>query len=788
MNYKNLKESSKRILKNSKNQILYETQSKNDVSKELNLLKREKINEWIEKDLRSNKTKEGSIQNTDKNSKFIRNNQNERKSNGRVEEILARRSLRNTQGESKKIPDFVTISFSNAIEIKLFTFVDNNSYDKTNQETYKLDLKLKTSNLKASNQALDIEEDIIYSSEWKEKHIYEVVYKSIFIDRTLNWRLNSLNSSEQTLSDTEDGKQFLDSLNELNKSSTRSEIVRSKNAISKSDQNDNSSPFPNTIFLKIVYRLRDRLGMVYWLELKRENSEDNSLLDSKYIQNYLAQGYEEHRFSENSPFELSVDFQDDKSNDIINQSIPIDIVDDDIFEGKFQNNVNISGDYYNSNNYVNDNGTPEEVRQWKELRKSNKSSFKRKHHLTSLNVNVPSDEDENFFMKTHEESLSSLLIDDIERETTFSTQDKSNDFGSSSFKIHQKAKVENIFNLQKNDYSEINKELENENIFFKSKDENNSQREFNNSTAKVSSNIHSFQTGALEFDQSVHTRKTVDVLWEELIQTNMRQKEQQIVISDLQHRLSQLESSVSDIRKKYRPGNDSPLSAKLATNDTSITASTGTTFFSTKPISPSRLSIDQMRRTSLIEKRNDETIESRIHSVSSIILPSLFLTENEKNKLCFELGNNNWNLLYRASRDGFDAITFHEKCDFRPYTLTIIKPLHEKFVIGGYTPIPWKSPDPSPRFVQDNRISIFSLQYGELKITKPSKSSCMHSSDLLPSFGDGDIVLVDRGNIHSCNSSVFFQDKKGKFYCEDVEVFQIIRREVPVPRMSDSRL
>ena len=47
-------------------------------------------------------------------------------------------------------------------------------------------------------------------------------------------------------------------------------------------------------------------------------------------------------------------------------------------------------------------------------------------------------------------------------------------------------------------------------------------------------------------------------------------------------------------------------------------------------------------------------------------------------------------LLYRASQNSFSAAKFHEKCDGMKNTLTILITEYDK-IIGGYTPVAWKS-------------------------------------------------------------------------------------------------
>jgi len=49
--------------------------------------------------------------------------------------------------------------------------------------------------------------------------------------------------------------------------------------------------------------------------------------------------------------------------------------------------------------------------------------------------------------------------------------------------------------------------------------------------------------------------------------------------------------------------------------------------------------------------------------------------------------NQQWKLCYRASVDGWAAVKFHEGCDGKPDTVTIIKVGDSVF--GGYADIAW---------------------------------------------------------------------------------------------------
>jgi len=55
-----------------------------------------------------------------------------------------------------------------------------------------------------------------------------------------------------------------------------------------------------------------------------------------------------------------------------------------------------------------------------------------------------------------------------------------------------------------------------------------------------------------------------------------------------------------------------------------------------------------------------------------------------------------WRLLFRASRDGFAAQTFHSKCDNKGPTVTIVK--SGNYIFGGFNEQSWTSPGKFPDF------------------------------------------------------------------------------------------
>ncbi|RIA79105.1 hypothetical protein C1645_752151 [Glomus cerebriforme] len=50
-----------------------------------------------------------------------------------------------------------------------------------------------------------------------------------------------------------------------------------------------------------------------------------------------------------------------------------------------------------------------------------------------------------------------------------------------------------------------------------------------------------------------------------------------------------------------------------------------------------------------------------------------------------------FNLLYRASRDGNTAAAFHTKCDNKGATMVVLKIKNSEQIVGGYNPLFWDS-------------------------------------------------------------------------------------------------
>jgi len=166
-------------------------------------------------------------------------------------------------------------------------------------------------------------------------------------------------------------------------------------------------------------------------------------------------------------------------------------------------------------------------------------------------------------------------------------------------------------------------------------------------------------------------------------------------------------------------------------------------------------------------------------------IPFLTLTGLEKKS---------FSLLWRGSRDGFDAETFHRLCDGKANTVTVIKNTNG-FIFGGFTSIPWSS---SGDYKADSTAFLFSLTNPSnipLKLrTELPEKAVYHISRYGPLFGNnGNDLCVyslsntNRQNFMHLTSYEFPNGMSGneggefilggsdyKFQTAEIEVFQVL--------------
>jgi len=116
-------------------------------------------------------------------------------------------------------------------------------------------------------------------------------------------------------------------------------------------------------------------------------------------------------------------------------------------------------------------------------------------------------------------------------------------------------------------------------------------------------------------------------------------------------------------------------------------------------------------------------------------------------QLCEFSAEDNWSLLYRGSRDGFEPSNFHAKCDGKTPTLTIFKAQESSYIFGGFTTGVWHK---SNSYITDSNAFLFSLTNKEDKPCKmdinPNRSqyATYGGTQFGPTFGHGSDINIHK--------------------------------------------
>jgi hypothetical protein len=116
--------------------------------------------------------------------------------------------------------------------------------------------------------------------------------------------------------------------------------------------------------------------------------------------------------------------------------------------------------------------------------------------------------------------------------------------------------------------------------------------------------------------------------------------------------------------------------------------------------------------------------------------------------LCDFSETSRWKLIYRGSRHGFSSDVFHNLCDSKPRTLTIVKSNYGN-VFGGYTSKSW---DQSDQGKKDHSAFLFSLVNTDdvqckMNFIREDSYAIFCGAESGPSFGEGpDLFIASDAN------------------------------------------
>jgi hypothetical protein len=176
--------------------------------------------------------------------------------------------------------------------------------------------------------------------------------------------------------------------------------------------------------------------------------------------------------------------------------------------------------------------------------------------------------------------------------------------------------------------------------------------------------------------------------------------------------------------------------------------------------------------------------QRKINSIESTILST-------KPTIFDEFEGNQLRLLSRGSRDGFGASDFHNKCDNKSNTVTIILTT-KGFIFGGFSSLSWDSSN-QWKVDSERKSFVFSVRNPhniadrKFSLTNPTYTICC-SSSTRPTFGSGYVIYVADGCNNNTNNytnlggsnandtgiagNQFFTGESN-FTVKEIEVFQV---------------
>ncbi|CAJ0635017.1 7957_t:CDS:2 [Entrophospora sp. SA101] len=160
---------------------------------------------------------------------------------------------------------------------------------------------------------------------------------------------------------------------------------------------------------------------------------------------------------------------------------------------------------------------------------------------------------------------------------------------------------------------------------------------------------------------------------------------------------------------------------------------------------------------------------------ASLIESYIKCKENHNTKSCYM--EYNWQLIYRASRDGYSAHSFHKKCDSKGACVIVSKILGEEAdIIGGYNSVGWLESNGTYSSCDDSFIFNFnedlSIKNLSRVLTYCSSKAIYQYSETGPTFGADDFTIGDNLKNSKCNTDFYYEDT----ICLDV--IQVLDYEV----------
>ena len=147
----------------------------------------------------------------------------------------------------------------------------------------------------------------------------------------------------------------------------------------------------------------------------------------------------------------------------------------------------------------------------------------------------------------------------------------------------------------------------------------------------------------------------------------------------------------------------------------------------------------------------------------------------------------NFVLLYRGSRDGWEASDFHKKCDNKGKTVSVICSDTDN-IFGGYTSVSWTSPQ-FGNYIEDNKSFVFLIKSSKnykpkiFNILPQNKQNAIYHNPKYMCAFRNDLLIHSKCNINESSYTVkyaynietkhYLNGDKKNFKVKEIEVFKI---------------
>lgn len=201
-------------------------------------------------------------------------------------------------------------------------------------------------------------------------------------------------------------------------------------------------------------------------------------------------------------------------------------------------------------------------------------------------------------------------------------------------------------------------------------------------------------------------------------------------------------------------------------NEQVETTINGLKFDVRNPVRAIKLELVSLQVDSEILKKDFESIKMIVDWVQ----------ETTKSKIC------QTSLLYRGSRDGFEAKDFHAKCDHKGPTIVLVENT-AGYKFGGYASVSWTSYGGEIKTQESFSSFLFSVDKKQKLLYRPESNlkTLHHDAWYGPIFGYGSaLIIFDRCNITNRNYSdpYSYENLKGGGYISGDKYFIVKEIEV----------